>query len=76
MEEALRRIADMKDDKLDLGNMSLTELPHLPDGLDRLYCSNNPIIYPPADLLSRNIKDIKEWMHLHPLSLTKSALKQ
>ena len=57
-------------------NNQLTELPHLPDGLYRFYCSNNPITYPPADVLSGGIKNIKEWMCVHPLTLTKSTLKQ
>ena len=74
MEEALRRIANMKDGKLNLSNVGLTELPHLPDGLRSLLCENNPITYPSADILSQSLDDIKKMVTITPPTLTRSPI--
>jgi hypothetical protein len=36
---------------------------------------NNPIIYPPADVLKGPIEYIRDWMDKNPRSFTKSANK-
>ena len=43
MQEALRRIAAIQNDELDLSNLGLTELPLLPDRLQVLYCGYNQL---------------------------------
>ena len=46
MQEALRRIADIRDGKLNLsncGNNRLTALPPLPNTLQGLYCGDNQL---------------------------------
>jgi Leucine-rich repeat (LRR) protein len=56
-------------------NNQLTELPQLPSTLVYLECGDNPIQYPPADVLGRLTKYIREWMHENPLTFVKSANK-
>ena len=101
MDIALERIANMRDGRLVLSNLGLTELPprffeeklpstlthlncignqltelpQLPSTLIGLYCENNPIQYPPADVMKEPINYIREWMSENPLTFVKSANK-
>jgi hypothetical protein len=43
--------------------------------LEELYCSDNQIQYPPADVLKKPIAYIREWMSENPLIFVKSANK-
>jgi len=43
--------------------------------LTRLYCYNNPIVYPPPEVLEESTKYIREWMNENPLTFVKSANK-
>jgi Leucine-rich repeat (LRR) protein len=53
----------------------LTELPQLPSTLVELWCGNNPIQYPPPEVLKNDIQYIRKWMEENPLAFTKSANK-
>jgi hypothetical protein len=53
----------------------LTELPQLPSALRVLACSDNPIQYPPADVMKESIPYIRDWMSENPLTFVKSANK-
>ena len=53
MQEALRRVAIIKNGRLNLSNLGLTELPTLPNRLQELYCSENQLtelVRGPAEL--------------------------
>jgi len=52
----------------------LTELV-IPDSIEIFYWWNNPIEYPPIDILNESLYDIKEWIKENPITFTKSARK-
>jgi Leucine-rich repeat (LRR) protein len=53
----------------------LTELPQLPSTLVYLNCNDNPIQYPPANVLKEPFTYIREWMNENPRTFVKSANK-
>jgi hypothetical protein len=61
--------------RLDCDDNQLTELPQLPPTLVYLYYANNPIQYPPRDVMRHDIEYARKWMEENPLSFTKSANK-
>jgi Leucine-rich repeat (LRR) protein len=60
---------------LNCSNNQLTSLPPLPHSLRYLCCENNPLTYPPADVLKNKVQYIRDWMEKNPRSFTKSANK-
>jgi Leucine-rich repeat (LRR) protein len=61
--------------RLDCDGNQITELPQLPSTLMWMNRGNNPIQYPPADVLEGSIVYIREWMSENPPTFVKSANK-
>ena len=60
---------------LDCTGNALTSLPPLPLALHTLQCNDNPLIYPPPEVLKNDIPFIRKWMEENPPTFVKSALK-
>jgi hypothetical protein len=62
---------------LDCDFNKLIELPPLPCTIQFFSCIQNPMIYPPPDVVSHHVDYIREWMSENPRPSTyiKSAYK-
>jgi len=56
----------------------LTKLLHWPNGLIEVSCENNPIEYPPFNMLSNRpvVSQIRDWVQENPYNMVKSANKR
>jgi Leucine-rich repeat (LRR) protein len=56
----------------------LTKLLHWPNRLIEVSCENNPIEYPPFNILSKRppVPIIREWVQENPYNMVKSANKR